>query len=171
MTKLILTALLTMSPMLAWANASAFGLTLGKTTEAELSAQYKATKEGVNKYSQGPMYLIPPSQVNFDGVKEFRVVFDQGGKLVAILATLNKSRFAEVNSMLKGKYKLVKQNIPFVGDSSATYKQGNTQINLNAPHLSFDMTLHYLNDDFLKAAQKSWREEEDQTRQRETNKL
>ena len=64
---------------------------------------------------------------------------------------LNKSRFDEMHKQLRKKYKVVKTKIPFVGDSYDHYKDGKTLIELDAPHLSFDMTLTYMQKSFKDA--------------------
>ena len=53
--------------------------------------------------------------------------------------------------MLRKKYTLVSKQIPFVGDSSARFSQGASVILLDAPHLSFEMTLSYLSETLLAA--------------------
>jgi hypothetical protein len=52
---------------------------------------------------------------------------------------------------LAGKYKLVRKNQPFVGDAQATFRQGDSSIELDAPHLSFSMTLSYMTNTLQKA--------------------
>jgi hypothetical protein len=53
--------------------------------------------------------------------------------------------------MLRKKYKVVSQQIPFVGDAHARLTQGTSVILLDAPHLSFEMTLNYLSTGLLTA--------------------
>ncbi|EJA4333365.1 hypothetical protein MU943_004568, partial [Escherichia coli] len=42
-----------------------------------------------------------------------------------------------------------KKNIPFVGNKFVRYKNGDDTIELDAPHMSFDMTLYYAEKNFM----------------------
>ena len=59
--------------------------------------------------------------------------------------------FRKTLATLSGKYKLVEKRVPFVGDSYAKFRQGDSIVELDAPHLSFNMSLRYLTND-LQAA-------------------
>lgn len=143
--------LLSLFSTAAFADPTIFSMELGVTTEDQLKSMYKVEHIGTNKYSDGNMYSIPTGEVSFDGLKELTVIFDTDGVLVAVLAKLPKSKFSYLNSILSEKYKRVSQNIPFVGNKSASYRDGSTEISLDAPHLSFDMSMNYLRDSLLRA--------------------
>ncbi|TKD46455.1 hypothetical protein [Azotobacter chroococcum] len=134
----------------AFADPTIFGMELGVTTEQQLKSAYNVNHIGTNKYSNGNMYSVPVSAINFDGLQEVTTVFDTEGKLLAVLTTLPKSKFDYLHKTLGGKYKLVNQNIPFVGNKSAKYRDGTTEITLDAPHLSFQMSMNYIRDDLMK---------------------
>lgn len=55
-----------------------------------------------------------------------------------------KDSFAKTLSALSGKYKLLEKQVPFVGNASAKLQQGESVIEMNAPHMSFAMSVHYL---------------------------
>ncbi len=133
------------------ADPTIFGMEIGKMTETELKAKFNVSSTGTNKYSSGHMYSIPTSSINFSGLKEVTVIFDTKSKLVAVLTTLPKSKFDSLNQALGGKYKLVSQKIPFVGNKSAKYRDGTTDITLEAPHMGFDMSMNYIRDDLMQA--------------------
>lgn len=128
----------------AYADPAPFGLELGKTTVAEAKAKYRVTETGTNKYSNGPMFDVTTDQIEFDGLQGLTLIFDTKDTLVGVLATLPKSKFKPLHQTLSGKYRVVSQNIPFVGNSSAKYVDGSTEITLDAPHMSFEMSMNYI---------------------------
>ena len=140
-------------------------------TEKELKAKYNVSHTGTNKYSSGNMYSVPTSSIDFQGLKEVTTIFSTSGKLVAVLTTLPKSKFDYLNQALSGKYKLVNQQIPFVGNKSATYRDGSTEITLEAPHMSFDMSMNYINDDLMRAYKQQSEAEARQKQKSEASQL
>ena len=135
------------------ADPTIFGMELGKMTEKELKSTYNVSHTGTNKYSNGNMYSIPVSSINFNGLKEVTTIFSTDGKLIAVLTALPKNKFDYLNKTLGNKYKLVSQQTPFVGNKKATYRDGATEISLDAPQMSFDTSLHYIRDDLMQASQ------------------
>ncbi len=134
-----------------FADPAIFGMELGKMTEKDLKAMYNVNHTGTNKYSNGNMYSVPVSSINFEGLKKVTTIFSTDGKLVAVLTSLPKSKFDYLNKALSGKYKLVSQKIPFVGNKKATYRDGSTEITLDAPHMGFVMSMNYIRDDLTQA--------------------
>jgi hypothetical protein len=156
----------------AYADTTAFGMTLGKTTLDEFKKAYpSATDEGVNQWSDGYMFSIPPDDLNFGGVEGDTVIFGKDEKVVAILFDLKKDRFKEVQKMLANKYKVVKKEIPFVGDSYVRYKSGNDVIELDAPHMSFRMQLRYMDNGFENAFLQQSLAEKEKKAANESNQL
>lgn len=155
----------------AWADPAPFGLEIGKTTIKELKEKYKVTDAGENKFSGGKMYSIKPSQIDFEGLQGVTTIFSNDGKLLAVLTTLPKNKFDYLYDSLGKKYKLTAKEIPFVGNKSATYLDGNTEISLDAPHLSFEMSMNYISLDLLKAAKAQSSQEENNKKKRENSQL
>lgn len=67
------------------------------------------------------------------------------------MGDLEKRRFDEVASLLAEKYKLTKKVRPQVGDRYAKFTAPDTVIEIDAPHLSFDMEVRYMTNNFVKA--------------------
>lgn len=154
-----------------WADPAPFGLEIGKTTIKDLKERYTVTDSGENKYSGGKMYSIKPSQIDFEGLQNVSTIFSNDGKLLAVLTTLPKSKFDYLYDSLGKKYKLTAKEIPFVGNKSASYVDGNTEITIDAPHLSFDMSMNYISLDLLKAAKTQATQEENNKKRRENSQL
>ena len=88
-----------------------------------------------------------------------------------MLTTLPKSKFEYLHGTLGKKYTLLNQNIPFVGDKSASYKNGLTKITLDAPHMSFEMSMNYIRDDLMKKFNQESEEEKQKKRSNEASQL
>lgn len=153
------------------ANSTVYGLTLDNTTIQELKNNFSVSYAGINKYSQGEMYNIPTKQIKFDGLNEVTAIFNKSGKLVAVLSEFPKSKFNYINSALTKKYNLISQDIPFVGNKRVVYRDGSTEITLNAPHMSFDMSMQYISDSFNKAYDDITQREARQKTQQESKML
>ena len=133
------------------AEPTLFGMELGQMTENDLKSMYTVKHKGVNKYSNGNMYSVPVSNIKFEGLQEVTTIFNRDGKLIAVLTTLPKSKFDYLNQAIGSKYTLVSKKIPFVGNKNATYRNGVTEISLNAPHMDFNMSMNYINDELMTA--------------------
>ncbi|WP_256856052.1 hypothetical protein [Rodentibacter ratti] len=155
MKKLALTLLFTFSAP-AFSDPTVFKMELGKTTEQEVKEMYSLEQDGINSYSDGNQYYINTREIDFDGLKSTLVIFDKQGILVGVLSTLSESdpmkhgTFSHLYKILNNKYKLVKKERPFVGDQFAKFKDGNTEITLNAPHMgNFEIRLDYIRNNLL----------------------
>lgn len=155
----------------ALANPTVFGLSVNKTNVQELKSQYSVSYTGINKYSGGDMYEISKGQIEFDGLKKVTTIFSEEGILLAVLAEFPKHKFDYLNSFLSGKYSLVRKNIPFVGNKSATYRDGSTEIELTAPHMSFEMSLNYIHDDLLSVFNQQSEKEKKSKQKKESSML
>ena len=67
--------------------------------------------------------------------------------------------------------KIIKKEIPFVGNKYARYKNDNDFIELDAPHLSFSMSLLYIEKSFEDAYLKMNAEEKNNKKTKELDKL
>ncbi len=149
---------LALFPCLAWTAPKPLDLELGKATVEELIEKYPVRDNGINAYSMGPMYEIDTSGVGTNGLKSALTIFNEKNVLDAVLLTFDANKsvgrrggFEDFLDSLRKKYKLVKKNIPFVGNKSARFKDGNYSIVLESPHMSFDMTVLYQSNAFEKA--------------------
>jgi hypothetical protein len=131
------------------ADPSPFGLEIRKVTIEEAKAKYSIEYTGVNEWNNGEMYTIDSKDLEFEGLESVTLIFGEDQKLQAVLTTLSKDRFDALFASLKKKYKLISSSIPFVGDASAKFTNGNTEISLNAPHMSFEMEMNYMDKCFI----------------------
>lgn len=178
--KNILFSLLMISSTSAFAtNALPFGQEIGVTkcdvAVKNLSEHVTLKKDGINKYTNGDMYLGDAKNLGFDGAISILLICDQDNVLSGLQLTLDKGgmdgNFDKYNKMLKSKYKLVKIINPFVGNKHAQYKQGNSTIMLNAPHMSFEMTITYVTNQFIKAYDSTTKAETKTKQKQQINNL
>ena len=154
------------------ADPAPFGLEIGKATISDVKKKYKALHTGENKYTGGDVYSLDTSIIGIEGLQSATAIFDKKNRLVAILTTFSKSKFQFLfDTMRQKKYRLTKKNIPFVGNKTAQFKNGKTTVYLDAPHLSFEMSLNYIDNKTYKEFQKAQRQEKQQKKRTDQSKL
>lgn len=162
--------LLLVGAVVAFANPAPFGFELEKATYSEVTAKYSAKQSGTNDISQGKAITVSGSNFELEGLQgDVSFTFDANDKLIYVGMTLHKDKFNDILSSLS-KYKAVSKNVPFVGNKSAKFKDGNCEIILDAPHLSFAMELIYITSEFRKAVEKSVKQDE-QSRKTKQNSM
>lgn len=153
--KRIISSLLFLAATTVFAEPAPFGLEIGKATVADAEKMYRIEKIRTNEDNFSGVisgYKVAVNQVNFDGLKELKIGFNKIGVLKLVYAKLPKSQFKSLHESLSKKYKVVSQEIPFVGNSAVQYVNGSTVVLLDAPHLSFDMSMIYIPKDMLSVA-------------------
>lgn len=169
--KLLLTLIATLFSFYSFAGPTVFNLELGSTDVTQFKSKYRHSYIGLNKYSQGEMYEVSPSQIDFKGLKEVTVIFDTKQVLVAVLTTFNKGKFDYLDKALSNKYQVKSRVVPFVGNKLVEYQHENSVISLEAPHMSFELSLNYLTSDFMGKFKSSKNQEDKVRRNKEINQL
>ena len=155
----------------AFADPAGFNMKLGKTTESEVKSMYSTQHSGINKYTNGNMYELRSTDINFEGLQEVSTIFNSEGTLVAVLTKFPKGKFEYLNQIMSQKYKRVRHEVPRVGNKSATYLDGETEITLNAPHLSFEMSMNYIRLELKREYEQQVADERNQQRKNESQQL
>ena len=145
-----------LTPQISFAaNAAPLGLELGIATYAQVKQQTGSktslSDAGMNKYSGGKMLQGEGEGLGIEGLSDITFIFDKSGKLAAVSMTLPKESFKQTLSALSSKYMLLEKQVPFVGNASAKLQQGDSLIELTAPHLSFEMEVLYMTSAMKKA--------------------
>ena len=166
---LLIAALAATRPVVA--DPAPFGLALGASTTAELAERFTLTPDGINRHSGGEMFTLEPLELGFDGLESATIIMSREGVLLAVLTSLPKQRFNALFDMLADKYELVASELPFVGNQYAKFIDGNTEIILDAPHLSFSMELNYIQRSLREAADRQRAEDAAQKRAEEASRL
>lgn len=137
----------------AMAGTQVLDAELGVTTVEQLKSVLSKTTElqqqGVNKYSGGEMYAADGASYGIDGLNNVLYIFDNQKKLAGVILTMNKDRFNSIYDILNKKYKIVSKQRPFVGDQYALFRPSDANIEIAAPHLSFEMEVRYLRNDLV----------------------
>ena len=155
----------------ALANPSPFGMTMGELSAHEAVPRYSLQPQGHNIYSGGPMFTAPVAQFQFDGLQDLTLIFDAEKRLAGVIATFRKQDFDRLYSALSNRYTLIDSTIPFVGNKSAEFRDGSTEIHLESPHMSFEMTMSYLDKGLVRAYRKKTREEKERQQRHEQGLL
>lgn len=153
------------------ADPAPLGLEIGKATIEEAKKAYRTEYSGINQYSLGSMLKVSGDQTGISGASEATLIFNLQEKLVAVLLDLPKHRFDSLYDALSRKYRVTSREIPFVGNKKVVMRDGHTEISLNAPHMSFDMRLNYIEDGFYQSYREQKNSEERAKKQREASNL
>lgn len=124
-----------------------------------MKAKYSVKKEGINIYSKGEMYDINPSNLDIEGLDKATAIFDSKGILVAVVMEFPDYYWDKIYTSLKSKYTLINAQVPFVGNRYAEFVSGDSIIILDAPHMSFDMTLLYAKKSFWQTVEEAQKKE------------
>lgn len=69
----------------SFADTTAFGMTLGKTTKQEVTELYPNSKvSGTSQWTGGEMLQLNKALINFEGLKQIKVLFNDESKVVAL---------------------------------------------------------------------------------------
>lgn len=128
---------------LLMADPSPFGLEMGKATMSDLEEKFPIANSYDNEY--GKVAKVDSKNIEMTQLSDAMFVFSDEKMVLVALTFSGKNKFDELHSSLKDKYKVKRSKIPFVGDKEVVFVDGNTEIYLLAPHLSFDTTLEYRN--------------------------
>ena len=158
----------------AHANTSVIGLEIGKSTIEDVKSKYKINYSNPDASEWVIPYVIEPSDINIEGLNKVYVFLKKDdGKVgsVVMLFDKSRSRFDELADSLQKKYKVTSVERPHVGDAHVYLQDGDTLIELEAPHMSFIMTLSYIDKNVREAAERKSNQEAQQKKQAEEDLL
>ena len=152
-TRTLATITFALNITLAHAGTQVLGFEIGVTSvdqvRQDLSKKTKIEDRGTNKFTTGPMLRADGSAYEIEGLNDVLYIFDDQKKLAGVIMDMNKSRFDAIFQFLNGKYKVTSQQRPFVGNQSAKFKPTDSIIELDAPHMGFNMEVRYLRNDLV----------------------
>ncbi len=135
------------------AGTQALGFEIGVSSidqvKSALAKQTKVNDVGTNKFTTGPMLKTDGTSYEIEGLNEVLYIFDDQKKLAAVIMDMNKAKFDSVFQALSGKYKVSSQQRPFVGNQFARFKTQDSVIEMDAPHLGFQMDVRYIRNDLM----------------------
>ena len=167
--------ILTITAGWAHAEAAPFGLNIGAVTYPEVRAscgeRASLVADGTNRWTDGRMLRAEGQNLGLEGLQSVLLIFDKEDVLVGVILRMGKHRFAPIVELLAQQYRLMNVERPFVGDQSALLQAGPIRIEVDAPHLSFDMQVRYLHPAFVAAFEQGRQRERNEQRQRESGLL
>lgn len=154
------------------------GFELGKATVSQVQSKYSLRHNGTNAYSNGPMYYISPNEIGLNGLQECLFIFTPNNVLDGAVMTFNagksiggESFFDNLVRQFKAKYRTISVQRPFVGNAYAKFRDGNSIIEIDSPHMSFSLEVRYLTDSFENSFKSQQRSKQQQTEQNQMNLL
>lgn len=156
-------------------NIGPFSLGIGKTQFDDIKqtldawdCDYNATSNITN----GIFASCPAKSFEFNGlVGNVIFIFDDKKTLDAASLTMRKDIFDSIITSLKAKYKLVKHQRPFVGNAYAKFVKNQVNIAVDAPHMSFEMSVIYSTESFDKRLVQMQQDEQQQKKKRQQDQL
>ena len=139
--------------------------------KSTLSKQTKVIDNGLNKFTSGPMLKTDGTSYEIEGLRSVLYVFDDQKKLAGVIMDMNKGRFDAVFKALSAKYKVASQQRPFVGNQFARFKTQDSIIEVDAPHMSFDMEVRYVRHDLMQKFNSQSAAEDEAKKKREAAKF
>lgn len=113
-----------------------YGLTLNSTNEIDFTKKFPNAKhDGISKYSEGNIYLIPAKDLNQPDLIEVSVIFDDDNILACITLTYPGPKYWDLKPELDLRYSLFKELIPRVRSGYSIYKNDDIYINLSQEYL------------------------------------
>ncbi|HHR5971939.1 TPA: hypothetical protein ACS71W_003500 [Providencia alcalifaciens] len=126
-----------------FADVSVIGITINQDTKEDIEKKY------VIENKDGAVWELKRSEIPIEGIKKAEVIF-QDKHVKGVWLVVNKYRFDYFFDALKSKYKLIKKDIPFVGDQYAQFEKENVLIWIDAPHMGFNMDVVYMDKKYKK---------------------
>lgn len=141
------------TPVLTQTNAAPLGLEIGVATiqsaKSHLGSRARLQDAGINRYSGGTMLKAKAEDLGVDGLRDITLIFDKSNVLVGLIMTMDK-RPKDTYKTLSIKYSVKENKInTFMDYGYARFSKGNSVIELDAPHMSFDMEVRYLTKGFM----------------------
>lgn len=157
------------------AHISAFGITLKKTTKAEIAHKFSIIEIGyVNGFPGYEVVWLDTKNLSLGdmSVKKAGIIVNPQGVTEQITLIFNGKVFHKLNSILSKKYPLKSKEEPFVGDCSARYETKDDVVFLEQPHMGGFVThLVYLSKEMNDVAEAYNQKEKKQTQQEIENQL
>jgi hypothetical protein len=144
----VLGLLLTAAKPAAANGAQVLGYAVGQSTYEDVMTSLKERgaiprDKGASVHAGGSMLEASGHGLGVEGLQSALMIFDTRNRLAGGLLTLHKSRYDAVVQALKEKYTFVREVRPFVGNRVAEFRASGALITVDAPHLSFEMTVLY----------------------------
>lgn len=155
----------------AYANPEPLGIKLNQDNINKVKEKYKIIRNSDSIVDGYHNISLSTKNIDIESISKVLMVSNPDGVIEAVVLTLGKNKFEEFSNNLKSKYKLIKSEIPFVGNKQVVFKDGDCEIEISAPHMSFDMDIIYATNNFLKKINNQVEKEEKEKKEVAKNLL
>lgn len=168
-------SLLLSQALLAAENAMPFGVEVGVSTlrqvQQQLGNRAPLQPAGQNRFSGGNMFDVDGAGLEVEGVNKATFIFDASDVLAGVVVSMAKDPKSLARSF-SGKYKVVANRInSFMNYGYAKFQKGDSVIEIDAPHLSFQMEVRYVTSQLLAAFTQQINNDKNAREQRRNNAL
>ncbi len=126
------------------------GVSTPESVKASLSGGATVENTGTNRYSGGPMLRADGASFDIEGLNSVLYVFDEQNRLAGVVMAMSKYRFESVLDHLQKKYETTTVQRAIVGTQFARLKTDDGSIELNSPHMSYEMSVLYARTELTK---------------------
>ena len=123
-------------------NAAPFGWELGVATLEDVAQAVEMQHLGPAS-GGGVHYRLRASQLNMTDLTSADAYFHADGTLVGVATTYRKRQFKALLGVLRDKYEVTHEDVPFVGNALVLFEAGNARIVLRSPHMDVRTYLQY----------------------------
>lgn len=155
------------------------GFAIGQATmrdvQSELKKKTTVERAGESRFSHGPVLVADGHGLGLDNLRVITMAFNQDNRLVAMVMVFDKvglgENFDPLYRQLASKYPVIQKRLPFVGNKFVQFQQDDVLIELEAPHLGWDINLTYKTREFDDAAKRQRKREQQQKSDSERKQL
>ncbi|USR67155.1 hypothetical protein NFC79_21255 (plasmid) [Providencia stuartii] len=148
----------------SFAEVSVIGIMINKAMKEDVERNYHIESKN------GDLWELSRNEIQIEGVKKVEVIFESD-YVKAVWLTVDKGKFDYFFEALKGKYSLIKKDIPFVGNKYATFEKNGIAMWINAPHMSFEMDVVYMDKKYKNKREEIIKESKENKKTKELEQL
>lgn len=126
-----------------------FGIRLKKDTLQDVKKKYKIIKSEKNINNGFYNNYLDTKVLAIDTLSKFVAISNNEKVIEGVVLSLGKNNFDNIYETLSNKYETISSTIPFVGDKYVKFQDDECYIIIDAPHMSFTMTVNYITKNFF----------------------
>lgn len=120
-----------------------FGIKLKKDTLKDVKKRYTIIKSAKNINNGFYNNYLDIKNFKIDTLSKFVVISNNDQVIEGVVLSLSKNKFDQIYETLSDKYETLSSTIPFVGDKYIKFQDDECYVIIDAPHMSFIMTVTY----------------------------
>lgn len=154
-------------------NAAPLGVEIGyaniQGVKNKVGSVAQLEDKGTNPYSKGKEMVVTQGGLGIDGLKSASFIFDENGVLAGVVMIVPKDPKG-MYELLSPKYEKVENNIDsFMNNGRAILRKGESIIEINAPHMAFEMEVRYISNALVASYNKTVADQKEKEKQNKKN--